>query len=141
MERTIGALAKEAKVNLQTLRYYERRKLLPPARRQASGYRVYNEESLRRLQFIKRAQSLGFSLREIGELLGLEAPTPASCNKVMRQAAAKGDQIRQKVEALRWMENSLNELMADCRSHRKSGPCPIVECFSEGGKSCASVRK
>lgn len=136
MEMTTSVLAKHAGVNLQTLRYYERRGLLFPVRRKSSGYRVYDGQSLKVLKFIRRAQSLGFTLRETGDLLGLEARNPASCGKVLRRAREKVEQIRKKVEALKRMEGTLNRLMADCRCLQTSGPCPVVECFDEGGKPC-----
>jgi len=76
---TIGQAAKVTGVNIQTLRYYERRRLLSPISRKASGYRVYDEESLKRLRFIKNAQELGFSLKEISSLLDLKVSSKARC--------------------------------------------------------------
>ena len=79
----IGELAERAGVNRETLRYYERRGLLKPARRTAAGYRVYDRESAARLSFIKRAQGFGFSLEEIRALLKMKPENPRSCNRVM----------------------------------------------------------
>ena len=139
MDMSIGLLARKGGVGLPTLRFYERRRLLAPARRKASGYRVYDEMSLKRLRFIRRAQTLGFTLKEIGELLGLEGPTPATgatCGKVMRQARAKVDQIRRKMKDLGRMEETLSRMIADCKCGRASQPCSLLECFEEGGQAC-----
>ncbi len=135
MTFTIGSLAKAAKVNLETLRYYERKGLLKPVRRTDSAYRIYDEGSLERLQFIRRTQSLGFSLREISELLRLEALTPRVCGKVMAKAKAKVSQIREKRESLKRMEETLTRLIGDCQCGKTSGSCPMMSCFTERGES------
>lgn len=135
MNFTIGSLAKKAKVNLETLRYYERKDLLKPVRRTASNYRFYDEESLKRLNFIRRAQGLGFTLKEIRELLSLEALSPRSCGKVLAKAKAKTLQIREKREALKQMEDTLNRLIEECRCGKASGSCPVIDCFTERGES------
>ncbi len=131
MELTIGSLAKKAKLNLETLRYYERRGLLKPVRRTASAYRLYDEESFKRLNFIRQAQGLGFSLKEILELLSLEALSPRACGKVLVKAKAKALQIREKREALKRMKDTLNRLIENCRCGKTSGSCPVLSCFSE----------
>jgi DNA-binding transcriptional MerR regulator len=135
MDLTIGALAKKAGVNLETVRYYERRGLLSPKRRTAKAYRVYDEGSLRKLQSIRRAQGLGFSLKEILELLRLEAPIPGACGRVMAKAKAKVAQIREKREALRRMEETLGRLIEDRRCGKTSKGCPALSCFSERGEA------
>jgi MerR family mercuric resistance operon transcriptional regulator/MerR family gold-responsive transcriptional activator of gol and ges genes len=86
---TIGKLAKAAGVNIQTIRYYERRKLLWAKAKNQSGYRLYNDESLRKLRFIKNAQMLGFTLREIDELLNLRTTSVAGCKNVQGKAQTK----------------------------------------------------
>ncbi|MBI4000844.1 MAG: heavy metal-responsive transcriptional regulator, partial [Nitrospira defluvii] len=86
---TIGQLAKAVGVNIQTVRYYERLKLLNPSARRPSGYRVYGEDEERRLRFIKNAQALGFTLQEIAELLTLSVTSTARCGDVQRRAQAK----------------------------------------------------
>jgi len=135
MDRTIGTLAKAAGVHLETVRYYERRGLLKPTRRTPKAYRVYDEGSLQKLRFIRRAQGLGFSLKEILELLRLEAPTLRACGQVMAKARTKVAQIREKREALRRMEETLSRLIEDCRCGKTSGPCPALSCFSERGEA------
>lgn len=82
--RTIGQLAKAVGVNIQTVRYYERLRLLGPSARRPSGYRIYGGDEERRLRFIKNAQALGFTLQEIAELLKLSVTSTARCDDVQR---------------------------------------------------------
>src|SRR5499426_3655799 len=86
---TIGQVAKQAKVNIETLRYYERRGLIPRPHRTVSNYRVYSSENLRRVKFIKQAQGLGFSLQEIKKLLALRATPRARCADVRTMQLTK----------------------------------------------------
>ncbi len=86
---TIGELAKRAAVNRETVRYYERRRLLPRPSRSVSGYRIYSEDALKRLRFIRHAKALGFSLREIRELLALRVNSVGACAKVQERTATK----------------------------------------------------
>src|SRR6266849_8350129 len=97
---TIGRLAKEGGVNLATVRFYERRGLLPTPPRSASGYRLFPAEAARRLRFIRRAQKLGFSLREIQELLSLRVSPGKTSAEVSRGAKAKITDIHSKIETL-----------------------------------------
>src|SRR5262245_25938116 len=97
---TIGELAKQAKVHVETLRYYERRGLIPRPRRTVSNYRVYSSENLRRVKFIKQAQGLGFSLKEIKKLLALRATPRARCADVRTYAAHKIEDIEGR--SVRW---------------------------------------
>ena len=129
MDMTIGSLAKRAKVNLQTLRYYEQCGLLAPIRRASSGYRLYNDESLRRMKFIRHAQAYGFSLKEIGTLLKLKVLSPSACKKACRMAEAKVQQIGQQIEKLEHMAKSLNRLVEESRHQRGKGPCPVLHRF------------
>jgi DNA-binding transcriptional MerR regulator len=133
MDMTIGSLAKRAKVNLQTLRFYEQCGLLVPVRRATSGYRLYNEESLKRLRFIRHAQVFGFSLKEIGNLLKLKVLSPSACKKTRRIAEAKVHQIGQKIEALEHISKNLKRLMEECDHKGGKGPCPILVRFYGGG--------
>ena len=133
MDMTIGSLAKRAKVNLQTLRYYEQCGLLVPIRRAASGYRLYNEESLQRLRFIRYSQAFGFSLREIGQLLKLKVTSPSACRKAHRMAEAKTQQIKQEIEKLEHRTQSLRRLMEDCDNKPGKGPCHLLARFYGSG--------
>src|SRR5256712_6041333 len=111
---TIGHLAKETGVNLETVRYYERRGLLPKPPRSASGYRLFPAEAARRLRFIRRAQELGFSLREIRELLALRVSPRANSAKIRARAEAKIGDIETKIRTLESMKKTLRKLTKSC---------------------------
>ncbi len=97
---TIGQLAKSAGVNLQTIRYYERRGLIPEPPRNESGYRQYSQKEVSRTLFIKGAQGLGFSLKEIEELLSLKMEPGTTCGDVKNRVEAKISDIEEKILAL-----------------------------------------
>jgi MerR family mercuric resistance operon transcriptional regulator/MerR family gold-responsive transcriptional activator of gol and ges genes len=124
---TIGQLAKSVGVNVQTVRYYERRQLLPPTSRMPSGYRLYGDEALRRLRFIRNAQALGFTLREIDELLSLRIRSTARCGDVQRKAEAKLKQVEVKVRDLRALAKALRGLILDCQAGQPTDRCPILQ--------------
>lgn len=124
---TIGRLAKAVDVNVQTVRYYERLKLLSPSARRPSGYRVYGEEEARRLRFIKNAQALGFTLHEIEELLNLRVSSKAQCSDVQQKAEAKLRHVEVKVRELQALARSLRSLIRDCRVGQPTDHCPILQ--------------
>jgi Hg(II)-responsive transcriptional regulator len=124
---TIGQLAKRGGVNLETIRYYERRGILARPPRTSSGYRAFPEEALRRVGFIKRAQALGFSLREIQELLALRAQPGRSCLRVEAKAKAKIADIDAKLQQLSAMRGALTRLVAACARRGTTSACPILE--------------
>ncbi len=124
---TIGQLAKQGGVNLETIRYYERRGILPRPPRTSSGYRAFSNESVRRLRFIKRAQVLGFSLREIEELLRLRARPGRSCVTVQAKAKAKIADIDTKLRQLSAMRDALTRLVATCARRGTTSACPILD--------------
>lgn len=128
---TIGQLAKHAGVNLETIRYYERRGLLPEPPRRASGYRAYPPESLARLRFIKSAQALGFRLEEIQHLLSLRVEADTSCEQVRMQAEQKLAEVTQKIQALQELQQALLTLTAACAQGGPQGECPILEALEE----------
>ncbi len=128
---TIGKLAKAVGVNIQTVRYYERRRLLSPMARRPSGYRLYGDEALRRLHFIKNAQTLGFTLHEIAELLNLRVSSVARCGDVQRKAQAKLVQVAAKVRDLRALAQALQGLIQTCRAGQPSDRCPIVKSLED----------
>src|SRR5215813_13163844 len=124
---TIGELAKQANVHVETLRYYERRGLMPKPHRTVSNYRVYSSENLRRLMFIKQAQGLGFSLNEIKKLLALRATPRARCADVRTYAAHKIEDIDGKIHSLARMRRTLKKLIAECSGEGPKTQCPILE--------------
>ncbi len=131
MAMTIGQMAAGAGVNIQTVRYYERRGLLPRAPRTASGYRQYDPEAVARLRFIKRAQDLGFSLQEIAELLELRVEHGAACAAVEANAKEKIAMVEKKIGELERMKTVLVELSRACDLREPTSDCPILETLSE----------
>lgn len=122
-----GDLAKQAGVNVETLRFYERKGLLPRPPRRLSGYREYPVESVRRIRFIKRAQELGFSLKEIQELLALKVRPGVTCAEVREKAEHKVADVRQKIADLKAIEKALHKLTATCSGSGPATDCPILD--------------
>ena len=108
---TIGEVAERAAVNVQTIRYYERRGLLPDPPRSASGYRQYDQRNVARVRFIKRAQALGFSLSDISDLLALRVDPSSSCEEVLHHAEIKLRDIDERIEDLRRMHEYRPDLL------------------------------
>jgi MerR family mercuric resistance operon transcriptional regulator len=124
---TIGQLALEAGVNVETVRFYQRRKLFPEPKRPPGGTRRYGAADAERLRFIKRAQRLGFTLSEIDELLALLAPM--SCSKTRRIAAAKLQLVDERIRELRVLRAEFCRLLAACDANSDESCCPIIEDF------------
>ena len=129
---TIGRLAREGQVNVETIRYYERRGLLPRPPRRSSGYRVFPPSAVRVLMFVKTAQALGFSLREIKELLSLRIQPGRSCADVRARAEQKIAEIDQKIRTLQAMRKALLKLAAACSGRGPISDCPILESLEAG---------
>ena len=127
-ELKIGDVAQRAGVNIQTIRFYERKGLIKKPPRRESGYRVFGEEDVRVIRFIKRAQSLGFTLEEVSHFLDLRKDR-LSCSKAQSLAEQKLDDIEQKLKDLRAMRKALKTLVASCEETGRSGDCPILESF------------
>ena len=128
MERlTIGQLAKQARVNRETVRYYERRQLLQRPSRSIGGYRVFSDDAVKRLQFIRHAKMLGFSLEEIREFLALRVHSVGTCERVRERAQMKITEIERKIESLEQMKRVLGELVSACARRRKTNECPILD--------------
>jgi len=123
----IGQLAERAGVNRETLRYYERIGLLSPARRTASGYRVYDREAAARLHFIKRAQGFGFSLEEIHALLKMKPENPRSCNRVMSMLDGKLDELAAQIREMKRFHRQLAGYRKQCDDALAEGACcPVI---------------
>jgi MerR family copper efflux transcriptional regulator len=123
----IGEVASEAGVNIQTIRYYERMNILKPATRKESGFRLYEPDTVQNIRFIKHAQELGFTLKEIKELLTLRATTMGRCLRVKDKAEEKLVSIQDKLKLLKQMEKNLKKLINDCDSKKTSATCPILD--------------
>ena len=120
----IGKLAESAGVNIETVRFYERKGLIKQPVKPASGYRDYPLETLNRILFIRRAQKLGFTLEEIDLLLSME---DAACDQVQALAEAKLTSVKNKLHDLKQMEKALKTLLQDCKSNSKHKKCPIID--------------
>lgn len=124
---TIGKLARQGGVNIQTIRYYERRGLIPKPNRSSSGYRLYDEEAVRRLGFVRKAQSLGFSLHEIDELLSLRMRPGITCADIRKRARQKIATVEEKIAELTRIRGALAKLATACRGEGPTSECPILE--------------
>lgn len=122
----VGAAARAAGVEVQTLHYYERRGLLRPRARSAAGYREYGEPEVRRVRGIRRAQTLGFTLREIGELLAI-ADGGRPVDEVSELARGKLDEIDARIRDLQGMRSSLSEAIATCACGGELPRCQVIE--------------
>jgi MerR family transcriptional regulator, copper efflux regulator len=129
-EFSIGQLARRAGVGIDTVRYYERSRLLTPAGRLASGYRRYGDVELKRLRFIRRAKALGFTLAEIRGLLALSSERDVA--KVRRAAQARLADIERRLEELESMRSGLRRLIAACPGHGRAEACPILNALQDG---------
>lgn len=121
---TIGKLAKACDVRVDTVRYYERVGLLSPLERSDAGYRIYDPSGIDQLRFIRRAQTLGFTLEEIKELLELADRPEADCANIRDYALVKISEVEQRINDLNKIKNSLDELAAFCPGEGK----PLTEC-------------
>jgi MerR family copper efflux transcriptional regulator len=124
---TIGRLAKQAGVNLETVRFYERRGLLPKPPRSASGYRLFPSDAARRLRFIRRAKELGFSLKEIRELLSLRVSRTTTSRDIRTRAEVKIADIDAKIKSLESIKKTLRKLTNVCEGCVPVAECPILE--------------
>jgi MerR family copper efflux transcriptional regulator len=128
---SIGQLAREADIHLETIRFYEREGLMPVPARLPSGHRSFDNIALGRLRFIKRAQQLGFSLAEVRELLELQAQPDRDCADVCEKARQKLTDVEQKIRDLTRMKRALRHLTDCCRGGRPIRECGILEALDE----------
>lgn len=131
MTRT--ALARRARVNGETIRFYENRGLLPLPTRTASGYRQYDESDAERLAFIKRSQELGFTLDEVKDLLSLHAAPARSSRRVKLLAEAKIEEIASRIRDLRRMQSALRKITEECDGLGTNEQCPILRALAHPG--------
>jgi MerR family mercuric resistance operon transcriptional regulator len=126
-ELTIGRVAACARVNVETVRYYQRRGLIEEPEKAFGKYRHYPQATIKRIQFIRRAQTLGFTLKDIAKLLCLDSET--ACATMREFAAQKVASLEQEISRLEAVHSSLSKLVCECDKHKKRGPCPIIEIF------------
>ncbi len=127
----IGEVAERAGVGVETVRFYERRGLLPEPPRRASGYRAFPPESVERLRFIRRSQRLGFSLAEIRDLLALHPESRHACSAVREHAEEKLADVRGRIRDLRAVERALVRLASACADNETLGVCPLLESLGQ----------
>jgi MerR family copper efflux transcriptional regulator len=132
---TIGQLARLSGFGVETIRYYERERLVSEPPRRASGYRQYPENTLARLRFIRHAKELGFSLKDIKDLLELRVAPGATCASVRKRAEAKIAEVHAKQKKLRQIEQALVKLAAACRGRGPTSNCPILDALDERGRA------
>jgi len=124
----IGELSKITGVSVDTIRYYEQRTLLPEAIRTQSGYRQYSSDDVTRLNFIVQAKGLGFTLKEISQLLGIQSN---DCRQVKLVAEAKALEMEDRIAKLSRMKNVLLELAGKCEKSAEHDPCPILKSLGD----------
>ncbi|WP_029889903.1 MerR family transcriptional regulator [Polycyclovorans algicola] len=127
---TIGAIAKQAGVGIDTIRYYERSGLLPKPQRRASGYRDYSAGTVKQLRFIRRAKDLGFTLEEIGELMSLSVQRDDGVKGVKAAAETRLAVVETKIKALQRIRLGLKKLIAACPGDGRLDQCPIIAALS-----------
>ena len=130
MTLTIGQLARSGGATVETIRYYEREGLLEAPNRSASGYRAYEADAVQRLVFIHRAQELGFTLKEIRDLIALQTDQTADCTAVRAAALEKLDVIAGKLSQLQQMKAALETVVASCTGTRPMAECEILDCLT-----------
>jgi MerR family copper efflux transcriptional regulator len=128
---SIGQVARQAGVGVETVRFYEREGLLEEPPRRASGYRQYAEAVVKRILFIKRAQQLGFSLKEIRELLMLRVDEHTPCEEVQRRTAAKIAEVERKLVELQCMRQALLQVATLCADNDSASACPMLEALEQ----------
>ena len=129
---TRGELAKECGVNIEALRYYEKRRLIDPPMRCEIGYRLYSKEDAARIRFIRNAQKLGFTLNEILELLKLRVNKNESCESVLKKTKKKLNEVEQKIRGLKSMKKVLKQMIHRCEESTLTSDCPILGSFESG---------
>ncbi len=132
---SIGQVTRRAGVGVETIRFYEREGLLEVPERRASGYRQYSQDAVIQIRFIKRAQQLGFSLKEILELLTLRVDGQTSCEQVKERAAAKRAEVEQKMVELQRMRQALLHVASLCAEEGPSCRCPMLDALEHDSET------
>jgi MerR family copper efflux transcriptional regulator len=128
---TIGQLAKHTEVTVETIRFYEKQGLISEPKRTDSGYRQYPESAIKRIRFIQRAKEVGFTLKDIKELLSMRTQPGVTCSDIKSRAVAKIAEIEKKMDDLRRMKNALQRLAGRCSGEGFLSDCPILDALEE----------
>ena len=123
---TIGELSRRAGVKIETIRYYEKSGVMPNPPRTLAGYRMYNENHLKRLMFVRRCRQLGFTMFEIQDLLGLVDTRAYTCGEIQALTLEHADTVSQKIRDLKRLESTLRQISSEC-SGEKVPQCPIID--------------
>ena len=124
---TISRIAAGAGVNVETIRYYQRRGLIEEPEKEFGKYRHYPQATIKRIRFIKKAQEVGFTLKDVARLLRLDSGT--ACATIREFAAQKVTSIANQISELQRMRTALSRLVRVCDKRKRTGPCPIIEMF------------
>ncbi len=127
---TIGPLSKQTGCNIETIRYYERIGIMPPPPRTEGGHRVYREEHLKRLTFIRRSRELGFTLGQVRDLLLLVDGNDYTCDEVKAMTVEHVAEVRQKISDLKKLKRVLDEMVSQC-DHGAVPDCPVIDALFE----------
>lgn len=138
---TISELAKACGVGVETIRYYERRGLIPDPRPKKVGYREFSSEDVRRVRFVKQAQALGFTLKEIAELLALKVSPSSTCEDVRAVARAKLQDIEEKLEALQTFKRALGALVEECVQTGPASSCTILDAIDANAAQSTTTER
>lgn len=136
---TIGQLARAAQVPTSTVRFYERRRLLKPTMRSAGNYRLYDDDALRRLGFVRSAQAAGFTLSDIALLLRFRDGDPAPCRKVQDLARHRLARVEEQMAQLREAEQMLRQWLAVCGRTERTGRCGVLDSLSASSEACCGT--
>jgi MerR family mercuric resistance operon transcriptional regulator len=136
----IGEVASRANVNKETVRYYEKRELIPKPDRRYSGYRIFTKRHIDQITFIKRAQQLGFTLREIKELLEIRMDKDTTCSEIKAEAQEKYRDVVAKIEDLQRVKKTLVDLIDSCSGSGPKGACPILGALEGENKTGKELR-
>lgn len=131
---TIGKVANICGIGVETIRYYEKQDLITQPFKTDSHYRYYTQDHIERIQFILNSKELGFSLKEIKNLLELRIDESNSCHDIKPIADSKIKEIEEKIEFLQQLRATLTQLSEDCGSNRNTSPCPILKAIDKGKK-------
>lgn len=128
---SIGQVAKQTGITVETVRFYEKQGLIDAPRRSQSGYRQYPQDTIKRVRFIQNAKEVGFTLKDIAELLALRQEPGTSCADIQQRATLKIDEVDQKIRDLNRIRNALARMITKCSETGGLSQCPILEELDE----------